>query len=158
MKYISLCCLISLAGCKPDSASLPSVDTEVVVLAQGLEHPWEIVWGPDNFIWMTERGGRISRVNPTNGNVIPVFTLPDIISQGEGGLLGMALHPQFDVVPIVYVAYNYNNNGYKEKIVRYRYDGTTLVSPSVLLDNIKAASIHNGCRLLIVGDKLFITR
>ncbi len=34
------------------------------VIAKNLDTPWELLWGPDNFIWMTERFGRISRVNP----------------------------------------------------------------------------------------------
>lgn len=128
------------------------------ILTQNLSHPWELVWGPDNFIWMTERGGRISRVNPSNGTVIPVYTIADVQSTGEGGLLGMALHPNFNANPYVFVSYNYNNRGnYREKIVRFTYNGSTLTSPLVLLDGIDAAGIHNGSRLLIVNDKLFIT-
>jgi glucose/arabinose dehydrogenase len=70
----------------------------------------------------------------------------------------MALHPEFSVTPQVFVAYNYEGSSYREKIVRYTYNGTTLVDPVVLIDNIPAATIHNGCRLLISSDKkLFIT-
>jgi len=78
---------------------------------------------------------------------------------GEGGLLGMALHPKFSSSPYVYVAYDYSEGGdYKEKIVRYTYNGTTLIDPITILDNIDASGIHNGCRLLIGPDlKLFIT-
>lgn len=127
------------------------------VLVQNLSQPWEILWGPDNFIWMTERGGKISRVNPAGGAVTAVYTIPDVDSRSEGGLLGMVLHPDFSANPYVYVSYNYNNSGYKEKIVRFTYNGTTLTNPSILVDNIAAANIHNGSRLLIQNDKLFIT-
>jgi len=74
-------------------------------------------------------------------------------------LLGMVLHPDFVKTPQVFVSYDYNaGNGYREKIVRYTYNGNTLVNPVVLLDNIAASYIHNGCRLLITPDlKLFIT-
>ena len=61
-------------------------------LATDLDHVWELVWGPDNFLWMTERSGRISRVNPASGQVLPLLTLPDVTPTGESGLLGMALH------------------------------------------------------------------
>jgi glucose/arabinose dehydrogenase len=153
--------LLYCTGCEPsdpvDDANLVPVETKAVVLTQNLQYPWEILWGPDNFIWMTEKGGRISRVDTGSGKVIPVYTIPDVVSQGEGGLLGMALHPQFGTSPYVYVAYDYNNNGYKEKIVRYTFTSGTLTSPFILLDNIAASTIHNGCRLLISGDKLFIT-
>jgi glucose/arabinose dehydrogenase len=127
------------------------------VLVSGLGYPWEILWGPDDFIWMTERDGRISRVNPNTGTVTPLLTISEVVSSGEGGLLGMVLHPQFSTNPFVYVIYNYNGSGYEEKLVRYRFNGTTLTTPQILLDHIDAASIHNGSRLIIVNDKLFIS-
>lgn len=128
------------------------------VIASQLNFPWEILWGPDNYIWMTERGGRISRLNPATGTLTPLLTIPDVVSDGEGGLLGMALHPNFTATPHVFVVYDYNNSSnYQEKVVRYTYNGTTLLSPVVIIDNIAASSIHNGSRLLIIGDKLFIT-
>lgn len=136
-----------------------SATIKTTILAQGLDFPWEILWAPDNYIWMTERGGRISRVNPTTGAVTPLLTISEVVSQNEGGLLGMVLHPNFSATPQVFVAYDYNNGGnYREKIVRYTYTGTALVNPVTLIDNIAASSIHNGCRLVITPDlKLFIT-
>ncbi|MDF2380392.1 PQQ-dependent sugar dehydrogenase [Nostoc ellipsosporum NOK] len=121
-----------------------------------MQQPWEILWGPDNHIWFTERGGRISRFNPATGQNTPLFNVPDVATQGEGGLMGMVLHPSFSSQPYVYIVYNYNNGGqYREKIVRYTYGNNTLQSPLNLIENIPAANIHNGSRLLIVGDKLF---
>ncbi|NOT52565.1 MAG: PQQ-dependent sugar dehydrogenase [Chitinophagaceae bacterium] len=135
-----------------------SVAIKDSILIQGLSYPWEILWGPDNFIWMTERGGKISRVNPTTGVVSPLHTITEVVANGEGGLLGMVLHPDFATTPHVFVVYNYNNAGYKEKIVRFTYTGTSLTSPVTIIDNISASSIHNGCRLVITPDlKLFIT-
>jgi glucose/arabinose dehydrogenase len=128
------------------------------IITENLNFPWEIVWGPDNYIWMTEKGGKISRVNPANGEVMELISIADVVSRGEGGLLGMALHPDFSNTPHVFVAYCYDkNNSYTEKIVRYNYNGTTLTDPAILIDDIEAANIHDGCRLVIKGDKLFIT-
>lgn len=128
------------------------------VVLSGLQFPWEILWGPDNHIWLTERGGRISRFNPATGQHSPLLTVPDVVTNGEGGLMGMVLHPSFTVQPYVYIVYNYNNGGqYREKVVRYTYNGGTLQSPFNLIENIPAANIHNGSRLLITGDKIFIT-
>lgn len=130
------------------------------VVAGNLQLPWEILWGPDDHIWMTERGGRISRFDPQTGNRSTLITISDVVSNGEGGLLGMALHPSFSSTPYVYVIYNYMNGGnYREKLVRYTYNSSnqTLGNPAPLLDDIAAAGIHNGSRLLIVGDKLFIS-
>lgn len=165
MKTIAIAFLFSLAllaRCnREDKIAVISnggVAIKDSVLVQNLSHVWEITWGPDNFIWMTERGGRVSRVNPVTGAVIPLLTIPGVVSNGEGGLLGMALHPDFSTTPQVFIAYDYNNGtGYHGKIVRYIYNGTTLINPVILLDNIAASSIHNGCRLLISNQKLFIT-
>jgi glucose/arabinose dehydrogenase len=135
-----------------------SVTLKDSVIVSGLSHPWEILWGPDNHIWMTERGGKITRVNPASGAILPVFTITEVVSNGEGGLLGMALHPNFSATPHVFVVYNYNSGAnYREKVVRFTYNGTTLTSPATIIDNIAASGIHNGSRLLIVNDKLFIT-
>jgi len=108
---------------------------------------------------MTERGGRISRVNPATGVVTPLLTISEVVSNNEGGLLGMVLHPDFSTIPQVFVVYDYNNgSNYREKVVRYTYNGTTLTNPMILLDNIAASSIHNGSRCWITPDlKLFIT-
>lgn len=141
----------------PDDKDWPA-DSVRVVAAQ-LTHPWEIIWGPDNYIWMTERGGRISRIEPKSGALQTLLTIGEVESTGEGGLLGMALHPSFSQQPYVYVVYNYDRNGdYREKVVRYTYGNNTLSDPQVLLDNIDASGIHNGSRLLISPDnKLWIT-
>ncbi|HYF30474.1 MAG TPA: PQQ-dependent sugar dehydrogenase [Chitinophagaceae bacterium] len=136
----------------------PLLSTKVIV--ENLRYPWEILWGPDNHIWMTERGGRISRVNPVSGSVIPLITINEVEASGEGGLLGMALHPDFANTPHVFVAYNYDDASgrYREKIVRFTYNGSTLSQPFTILEGIQAAGIHNGCRLIITPDrKLWIT-
>lgn len=157
----SLVFLLLLSGCKKkanndDTGNLPDVELKTRVVASGLTLPWELVYGPDNLIWFTEKTGKISRLNPENGQVTPVFTIPDVRVNGEGGLLGMVLHPDFMANPYVYVVYDYGTT-YKGKVVRYTYGNGTLSSPQVLLDQIPAASIHNGSRLLITGGKLFIT-
>ena len=136
-----------------------AVELKDSVIASNLNFPWEILWGPDNLIWFTERGGKISRLNPATGTISPLLTINEVESNGEGGLLGMALHPDFATTPHVFVVFNYDNgSGYKEKVVRYTYNGTTLSSPSVIFDNITASNIHNGSRIAISSDlKLFIS-
>ncbi|WP_160713479.1 PQQ-dependent sugar dehydrogenase [Chitinophaga solisilvae] len=140
---------------------LPSKDS-LRIVAGGLHFPWEILWGPDNHIWMTERNGRISRVDTGTGAVQVLLTIPAVKSINEGGLLGMTLHPDFARQPYVFVVYNYDNGsgGYRERVVRYTYQHNTLAQPLTLLDNIGASAIHNGSRLLILKndpDKLWIT-
>jgi glucose/arabinose dehydrogenase len=163
IKLLGILFLIFIVSCKksskPPESSLPEKAIDIQILTQNLSLPWDLVWGPDNMIWMTERGGKISRVNPSNGSLNVLITIPEVKSIGEGGLLGMAIHPDFSTNPHVFLAYNYDKSGiYTEKIVRYTYNGTTLVNPTIILDNIPAANFHNGARLLISSDlKLFIS-
>lgn len=121
------------------------------VLKSGLNFPWEISWGKDDHLWMTERGGRVSRVEPRSGQTLFSITLDGVVARGEGGLLGMVQDPGFTQNGWIYFVHNYlEGDAYREKLVRYRYNGSALVEPNVLLDKIPAANIHNGSRLVIV--------
>lgn len=167
MKTISWLLVFSLAACvqcnkvdKSQPSQSPGYSgIKETILTEHLNFPWEILWGPDNFIWMTERGGKISRVNPATGGVTSLLTVNDVVTNNEGGMLGMVVHPNFSSSPYIFVAYDYNStNGYKEKVIRYTYNGSTLINPVTIIDHISASSIHNGCRLLITPDlKLFVT-
>lgn len=163
MKKILLCLFVVLLAttCKKNDGNendenLPDVTLKTRVLASGLALPWEIAYGPDNLIWFTEKSGKISRLNPATGQVSALLTISEVRTNGEGGLLGMAIHPEFTANPYIYVIYGYGTN-YKAKVVRYTYSNNALSSPQILIDQIPAASIHNGSRLLISGGKLFIT-
>ncbi len=70
-------------------------DITTSVLTANLTNVWELVWGPDKKLWITERDGTVSRVDPVAGKVTAVKTIDEVKSRGEGGLLGMALHPDF---------------------------------------------------------------
>jgi glucose/arabinose dehydrogenase len=65
------------------------------VLASGLAGPWELTWGPDNMLWVTERTGkRITRIDPSTGKSSVAITIDEVSAPGaQDGLLGMALHP-----------------------------------------------------------------
>ncbi|MCP4442198.1 MAG: T9SS type A sorting domain-containing protein [Aureispira sp.] len=131
-----------------------TIDTSTIIT--GLDIPWEIQWGPDNWIWTTERYGRISRINPNTGAQNILLDLSATVHQaGESGLLGLALHPNFADTAQVFLVYTYlDNSVMKERIVRYDYDSTNsnLHTPLILLDDIPAHNIHDGSRLLILPD------
>ncbi|MBC7893476.1 MAG: PQQ-dependent sugar dehydrogenase [Sphingobacteriaceae bacterium] len=122
-----------------------------------LDVPWELTWGPDSRLWTTERRGIVSRIDPNTGEKQTLLTLTDCQQTGESGLLGLALHPDFVQTPFVYLAYTYSKSGaITEKLVRYRYENNALSQPTVLLDNIAAAAIHDGCRLQFLPDKTLL--
>lgn len=153
-------CLLVLPAMSNLSAQTTLVTRDVVT---ELDTPWELIWGPDNWIWMTERYGRISRVNPETGQVQALLTVSEVYENFECGLLGMALHPNFSTDPYVYIAYTYRisppSTQVAVRIARYRYNGTSLVEPIALREGVNLAStIHAGSRLLIDPDgKLIVT-
>ncbi len=131
------------------------------VVATGLQIPWEILWGPDDHIWVTERHGYVKRINPESGNITTILNISSTVQDGSGepGLLGMALHPDFETTPLVYLVYTYPSSwSYKERLVTYEWDGNQLVNPNILLNELPGANIHNGSRLLVTpDDKLLMT-
>lgn len=159
IKHIYLMALLSILilGCSSDDdATNPTTEAGLSsrTVISNLSIPWELQWGPDDFLWVTERNGRISRINPESGEQFIIADLGSIIEQiGESGLLGFALHPEFNTNPFVYLVYTYRNgSGFYERLVRYAYLNSTLVNETVLLDNIPAGNRHNGSRILITPD------
>ena len=66
-------------------------------LVTGVQIPWEILWGPDDHIWMTSRKGEVMRIEPETGNYNVVLER-NVISNGSGepGMLSMAMHPDWE--------------------------------------------------------------
>jgi len=131
----------------------------VTTLASGLVTPWDLVWGPDSMIWVSERGGRISRVDPATGRRAVAGAIA-VRESGEGGLMGIAFHPDFAHEPYVYAMHTYAGDAgaTMNRLVRMKWDGNSLGAPTVLLDRIPGGGIHNGSRIAVGPDKmLYVT-
>jgi PQQ-dependent dehydrogenase (s-GDH family) len=152
-------------------AAQPSFTFRVV--ASGLNMPWEVVWGPDDHLWVTERTGRrVIRVNPATGAVTPALSVDesyDPAGSWHEGVLGLALHP--DLLKnagrdYVYVAYTYDIDAgpallRKLKVRRYTYDPAKFMlrDPVDIITNLPAHDDHGGGRLAFGPDqKLYLTR
>ena len=140
------------------------------VVATGLENPFQVIWGPDDYLWVTERtAGRVTRVRPSDGSKEPAIVIADLLTDGPGGLLGMALDPGLlkeSGNDYVYVAYTYDADANvatvtrRTKIVRLRYDprAHTLGSAQDVLAGLPAGTDHQGGRLIVGPDrKLYFT-
>lgn len=148
--------LLLLAAFVYFSAAQAQMTTRVI--KNNLFIPWEIIYGPDDHIWFTQKNGFICRMNPADGHTDTLYHESATAIRGEGGMLGMALHPDFSNQPYVYIVYNYISGAdYKERLVRYTYTSGLLASPTILLDNIDASNIHNGSRLLIVNNYIYMS-
>jgi len=130
-----------------------SADGDVVVetLATDLDIPWGAAYR-DGTLYLTERPGRIVRL--TDGGAETVVDAVDGVEHvGEGGLLGLAFHPS---EPYAYTHQTYATaDGPANRLVRH--DLTDGWSPEPLLTGIPGASIHDGGRLLVHDDALYMT-
>jgi PQQ-dependent dehydrogenase (s-GDH family) len=163
MRIYLLSFLLLLAIANPELKSqiqIGNIDVDTTSILTGLDTPWEILWGPDDHIWLTERMGKVSRLNPESGEVSLILDIQDKVhEQSEAGLLGMAHDPDFEVNNWVYLVYNYlENSSIKERLVRYSYVGGQLVNEEILLGDIGGSGNHNGSRIAFGPDgKLYLT-
>ena len=141
------------------------------VVTADLAGPWEVTWGPDGFLWITERvGKRITRVNPADGSKTVAVTIDEVHQTlSQDGLLGMALHPGLlkgKGTDYVYVAYTYDGDpgsgvNLRMKIRRYTYDPRMqrLASPVDILTGLPHGTDHGGGRVVFGPDgKLYVSR
>jgi len=130
----------------------------VEVVAKGLEVPWGMVFAPDGRMIFTERPGRVRVIEKGRLRPQPLAVIPDCVHRGEGGLMGLALHPRFARNRWLYLAYLYEDRGLKVKVVRYRDAGDRLVEPKVIMEGIEGSVVHDGTALGFGPDgKLYIT-
>ncbi len=162
MRKITLLCFAFLFFCSVSHAQValqPVVSSRI--LKDSLFIPWEILYGPDNHIWFTQKNGFICRMDTAGRHVDTLYHEPRTVTLRESGMLGMALHPDFTNNPYVYVAWEYLDPALNihEGIWRYTYSPitNTLSSPLIIQDSIHGYVFHNGCRLLIEGNKMFIS-
>ena len=114
-------------------------------MAEGLEVPWEIAWLPDGRALITERPGRIRMLDGTLVAEIPVSAL------GEGGLMGLALDPEFATQPFVYL---YFTTADGLQLERWRFDEGRLTRQASLIDGvIEAGVIHDSGRIAFGPDE-----
>lgn len=142
----------------PTSIALPTppaadADLQVEVVATGLDVPWEMRFLPDGNLVVTERIGRIVRVNPRTGVVTPLGSLP-VMANGESGLLGLAVDPDFPAQPYLYVAYTHDagRSGLQNRVSRLTLNGDAIGGEKILVDGIPAGSIHDGSRVAFGPD------
>jgi glucose/arabinose dehydrogenase len=145
---VLLALLLAFAGCGGDDGDTrPAAGDErgVEVVAEGLEVPWEIAFLPGGDALVTERPGRI-RLLEAGGTLRaePVAEV-DVSEQGEGGLLGLALDPEFADNGFVYL---YFTTPAAMKLERWRYADGRMEREADLIDGtIQAGTVHDSGRI-----------
>lgn len=124
---------------------------QAVEWVRGLEIPWSVAFAPDGRAFVTERPGRVRVVRDGRLDPQPAAILP-VAHVGEGGLLGIALHPRFPNPAYVYLYYTYPGDGLRNRVERFREQGGKLVRDRVVVDDIPGAFVHDGGRIRFGPD------
>ncbi|MCU0649511.1 MAG: PQQ-dependent sugar dehydrogenase [Gemmatimonadaceae bacterium] len=137
------------------ATGVPTLDR--TVLWTGLQNPWDLAFTPENVMLLTERAGRL-RVRLENGTTRLLYQPSDIRAQDQGGLLGVAVDPQFASNRFIYVMMSTSvpGNRVENRVRRLRVnsDYTAVDSPVDIVDSIPWGNggAHNGGRLRFGTD------
>lgn len=133
----------------------------LVTIAEGLEHPWGMAFLPGGEILVTERPGRLRVIRGGKLDPEPIEGVPEVWASGQGGLLDVAVHPDYERNRLVYLSYSKpGERGATTAVVRGTFDGKRLngVEEVFEADAWTRNRVHFGSRLLFDGDgHLFIS-
>ncbi len=138
---------------EPTSSGTPRANDgapqAVGTLVDLLEVPWGVDFLPDGAAVVTERmSGRVLHVTP-DGTPNEIGTLPEAVPEGEAGLLGVAVSPDFETDSSLFF---YITTGTDNRVLRAELDGMTLGTPEVVFDGIPQGFIHDGGRIAFGPD------
>ncbi len=127
-------------------------DFRVVTVAEGFVNPWGIAFLPGGDILVTERPGRLRIIRDGVLDPNPIAGVPEVRAQGQGGLLDVVLHPEFETNRFVYLSFSKPRNGGEEgttAVVRGVFDGTALTNVEEVFEAVawSRAGQHFGSRL-----------
>lgn len=140
----------SLESEQNTAESQPPIQT----ILTNLEIPWEITFLPNSDLLITQRIGSLLHITENGTQTIPVSGVEHI---GEGGLLGLALHPNFNENNYLYLYLtSESENGLINRVERYVFSpqNHTLSQKTTILDNIPGARYHDGGRIAFGPDGL----
>lgn len=128
------------------------------VIAENLTIPWDIAFISNHQLLVTERIGNVVSIN-TKTKETSVIEIPRVKSSGEGGLLGMVLHPDFVSNNYVYLYFTHSSTDTTlNRVSRFVYKEGKLSNETIIVNNIPGARYHDGGRMAFGPDgMLYIT-
>lgn len=162
----ALLAVLLIACAQPEPLAAEEVVSErhifsVETVAHGLEHPWGLAFLPNGDMLVTEREGRLRLIRNGELDPQPVGGLPEVVANGQGGLLDVALHPDFAENRLLYLSYaGPGDGGAGTEVARARYDDGQLQDLETLLvvEPKSRGGRHFGSRLVFGPDgQLYVT-
>ncbi|WP_207484874.1 PQQ-dependent sugar dehydrogenase [Arenibaculum pallidiluteum] len=145
------------AGARAQETIVGSGSTAVRVetLASGLQRPWGLAFLPDGRMLVTERTGSLRIVSRDSQLSEPVAGVPQVVARGQGGLLDVALDPDFATNRLVYLTYSEpGEGGASTAVARGRLEGGRLEQVQVIFRQLPKVDGNNhfGSRLAFAPD------
>lgn len=151
-------CFLFIVGCSnneadPDTEPVNLLDEDIPynieIIAEGLNVPWEMVFSDEKTIYFTERPGSLRVIRNGELKEEPLLELASpFISNGEGGLLGLEIDPNFEDNHYMYIYHSYEKNGaVQNRVLRLIVEEEKAEIDRVILDNIVGDTNHNGGRI-----------
>ncbi|HEV2770342.1 MAG TPA: PQQ-dependent sugar dehydrogenase [Solirubrobacteraceae bacterium] len=125
---------------------------EVSVIAEGMEIPWDVTFLPDGAALVTERPGRVRRIDAQGRLRDEPVARVEVSARGEGGLLGIDLDPRFEDGRRFAYLYATTAGGMEVQRWSVNDDGSSMTQDGVVLDGIAAGPIHDSGRLRFGPD------
>lgn len=149
---------LSFAPASAESRIIPSKKAPLAVetVASGLNHPWSVEVLPDGSYLVSEKGGALRRVQ--SGKIsLPISGVPEVATNGQGGLLDIALARDFETSRILFLTYSARGDGGTGTAVaraRLSEDGTRLEGTTRIfqMNRLTTRGQHFGSRIAVAGD------
>jgi glucose/arabinose dehydrogenase len=136
-------------------------DYRVVTVAEGLEVPWSMAFLPNGDMLVTERPGRLRIVRGGMLHPDPVSGVPEVLAEGQGGLLDVVLHPDFASNRLVYLSFSKpigDGSSATTAVIRARFENDRLTDVEEVFEAESRGRGHYGSRLAFDRDGyLYIT-
>lgn len=154
--------LVSRYGLSVDGPRNTTAGTiKVETVATGLSHPWGLAFLPDGRMLVTERTGTLRLVSKDGKLFAPLSGVPEVVVAGQGGLLDVAIDPDFKSNSLVYLSYSeLGESGASTAVARGKLGDSGLENVEVIFRQVPKikGNLHFGSRLVFAPDgKLFVT-
>jgi glucose/arabinose dehydrogenase len=134
-------------------------DTTTIAIAENLYVPWSMAFLATGDMIVAERNGNLKIIDPKTKEIKSNIEVPGVEERGEGGLVGLTMHPEFQDNSYLYIYYTTQSGGTTiNKVVRYSFLNDILTNEKIIVDNIPGGINHNGGRMAFGPDgMLYIT-